>query len=77
MGLIPAFTLIGQLTGSGVILAVESKNSAEGYLTAIGSQWAFSLLPFILSIIIPESPAYLLRKNPEGGRRKIHQASLR
>ncbi|KAF2013452.1 general substrate transporter [Aaosphaeria arxii CBS 175.79] len=33
-----------------------------GYLVALGSQWILAVPPFVLSFVLPESPAYLVRK---------------
>ncbi|RYP34948.1 hypothetical protein DL767_004025 [Monosporascus sp. MG133] len=62
MALFPTFTLMGQLIGSGVVFSIEGDETSKGYLTAFGSQWALSVAPFILSFVLPESPAYLVRK---------------
>ncbi|PSN61928.1 MFS general substrate transporter [Corynespora cassiicola Philippines] len=62
MALFPVFTLLGQLIGALVIFSVEEYESEKGYLIAMGSQWAFSIAPFILAFIMPESPPYLVRR---------------
>ncbi|RYP87363.1 hypothetical protein DL769_000567 [Monosporascus sp. CRB-8-3] len=62
MALFPTFTLIGQLIGSVVVFSIEGDETSKGYLAAFGSQWALSAAPFILSFVLPESPAYLVRK---------------
>jgi MFS family permease len=60
MAFFPAFTLLGQLTGALVIFGVLDK--ANGYSIAFGSQWPFSFVPIVVSFLIPESPAYYVRK---------------
>ena len=65
MALFPTFTLFGQLTGSVVVFVVNKTGGQTGYLGAFGSQWVLSLAPFILSIVIPESPSYLVGKGDE------------
>ena len=62
MALVPTFTLLGQLIGALVIFGIEDNPSARGYMVSLGSQWILSLAPFILSVTMPESPAYLVRK---------------
>ncbi|RYP93472.1 hypothetical protein DL770_000356 [Monosporascus sp. CRB-9-2] len=62
MALFPTFTLMGQLIGSAVVFSIEGDGTSKGYLVAFGSQWALSAAPFILSFVLPESPAYLVRK---------------
>lgn len=65
MALFPTFTLIGQLIGAIVVYAVNQMGSKSGYLGAFGSQWILLLGPLILSCLMPESPAHLLRTNQE------------
>lgn len=62
LALFPTFTMLGQLLGAIVIYAASSYDSSRSYLTAFGSQWAFSVPPLILAIVMPESPAYLVRR---------------
>lgn len=61
MALFPTFTLIGQLVGSVVVFAVEGAGSDVGYRAAFASQWILSIAPFILSVVMPDSPAHLVR----------------
>lgn len=63
LALFPAFTLLGQLIGAIVIFLVSRMESSTSYLIALGSQWPLSVGPFILALLMPESPAYLIRKN--------------
>ena len=60
MAFFPAFTLLGQLTGALVIYG--SLNRDKGYAVAFGSQWPFSFVPIIVAFLIPESPAWYVRK---------------
>ncbi|CAI6340700.1 unnamed protein product [Periconia digitata] len=70
--LVPVFTLLGQLIGGVVCVAMASNKTPASYLIAMGSQWALALPPFILAIFIPESPAYLLnKKNPQGALQSL------
>lgn len=62
MALFPTFTLLGQLIGAVVVYSIQPIEGNRGYLVALGSQWALSLCPMALSFLIPESPAYLVRK---------------
>ncbi|KAL4946760.1 hypothetical protein BDV06DRAFT_217918 [Aspergillus oleicola] len=66
----PIFMLLGQLIGSIVVYVSLNKTGAAGYKTCIISEWAFSVLPFVVAILMPESPAYLIRKNKIGAARK-------
>ncbi|KAH7359676.1 major facilitator superfamily domain-containing protein [Pyrenochaeta sp. MPI-SDFR-AT-0127] len=60
MAFFPAFTLLGQLTGALVIYSVLNKD--KGYAIAFGSQWPFSFVPIVVAFLIPESPAWYVRK---------------
>ncbi|KAF1961924.1 MFS general substrate transporter [Byssothecium circinans] len=60
MAFFPVFTCLGQLTGALVIYG--SLDKKRGYVTAFGSQWPFSFLPIIVAFLIPESPAWYIRK---------------
>ncbi|KAJ5620789.1 hypothetical protein N7510_004773 [Penicillium lagena] len=62
MALSPTFMLLGELIGAAVIFACEHRDSSSAYLIPFGTQWITTALPFVLAIIIPESPSYLLRK---------------
>ena len=62
LALFPTFTMLGQLLGAIIIYASSSYDSQRSYLTAFGSQWAFSIPPLVLAVFMPESPAYLVRK---------------
>ncbi|CAI7578706.1 unnamed protein product [Penicillium pancosmium] len=61
MALSPTFMLLGELIGAAVIFACEKKDSAAAYLIPFGTQWIFTVLPFALAIVMPESPSYLIR----------------
>ncbi|PSN73878.1 MFS general substrate transporter [Corynespora cassiicola Philippines] len=61
MAFFPAFTLVGQLTGALVIYG--SLGADKGYITAFYSQWPFSFVPVVVAIMIPESPAWYIRKD--------------
>ncbi|KAK8096048.1 general substrate transporter [Apiospora kogelbergensis] len=65
MVLFPTFTLLGQLVGAIVVFVVNGVEGPTGYLGAFGSQWVLALAPFILACLMPESPAYLVRKGYE------------
>lgn len=58
----PVFQLVGQLIGAGISLAAEDMEGPKSYRICIISEWPFSALPILLSILIPESPIYLVRK---------------
>ncbi|KAL1598052.1 hypothetical protein SLS60_008540 [Paraconiothyrium brasiliense] len=54
---------LGQLLGALVIFGVNQIKNETGYLIAFGVQWAFSIAPFGMAFLLPESPAYLVREN--------------
>lgn len=56
----PTFTLLGQLIGAAVIYACLDLE--KGYRICFATQWPFSVMPFVVALIIPESPTYLVRK---------------
>ena len=62
LALFPAFTLLGQLIGAIVIFLISRIESQASYLIAFATMWPFSVGPFILAFVMPESPAYLIRK---------------
>ncbi|KAJ6015399.1 hypothetical protein N7540_009990 [Penicillium herquei] len=62
MALSPTFMLLGELIGAAVIYGCEHKDSSAAYLIPFGTQWITTLLPFIIAVIMPESPSHLLRK---------------
>lgn len=68
MSFVPIFTLLGQLVGAIIIFAVSNSESSSAYAIAVGSQWALAVPPLILSLFLPESPAYLLKtkRDPTG-----------
>lgn len=57
----PTFTLLGQLIGAAVIYGCLGID--KGYRICFALQWPFSAIPFVMALIIPESPTYLIRKN--------------
>lgn len=62
MALSPTFMLLGELIGAAVIFACEKKKSTAAYLVPFGTQWIFTVLPFVVAVVLPESPSYLIRK---------------
>lgn len=70
MALFPTFMLLGQIIGAVVIYASSSDPTPKSYLTSFASQWPFSAVPFVMAIIVPESPSHLARK-------ENHAAALR
>ncbi|KAL3429890.1 general substrate transporter [Aspergillus tetrazonus] len=63
LGLFPTFILMGQLIGSIIIYAMAARRGPEGYKLCFVSEWPFSVLPFVVSFLMPESPTYLIREN--------------
>lgn len=70
LALVPAFNLVGQLTGSVILFVINSVGGHKGYLGAFGSQWILALLSFVLSVFLPESPAWFIRRDDEAGARR-------
>ena len=62
MALLPTFMLLGQIIGAGVVFSSSSDPTPQSYLTSFASQWPFSAVPFIMAIIVPESPSHLVRE---------------
>jgi MFS family permease len=62
MAFFPVFTLLGQLIGAVVVYTSLDYPGKRPYTTPMIAQWPFSAVPLVIAIILPESPAYLLRK---------------
>jgi SP family general alpha glucoside:H+ symporter-like MFS transporter len=74
MALFPAFNLLGQFLGAVTVFGCNSLTDEKGYLIALGLQWLFSIVPFTAAFLIPESPAWLVRKNDmEGARASLEK----
>lgn len=63
MALFPTFTMLGQLVGAIEILVSSGDPSNKSYLVSFASQWPFSAVPFVMALIVPESPAYLVHRD--------------
>lgn len=59
----PIFTLLGQLIGAVVVHSRMKSSSAESYHICFASQWALSAASLGFAIFLPESPAWLVRRN--------------
>ncbi|KAL4982685.1 general substrate transporter [Aspergillus falconensis] len=73
LGLFPTFILLGQLIGSIIIYVMAARPGSEGYKLCFVSEWPFSVLPFVVSFLMPESPTYLIRKNRLDEARKCQE----
>jgi len=62
MAMFPAFNILGQLLGALIIFGINSIKDERSYIIAFSMQWAVSIFPFAMVFILPESPAYLVRK---------------
>lgn len=75
--LLPVMTMLGQLIGGLVVFGCLSVEGEWGYLIALASQWALSLLLVVTAVFIPESPPYLLRKGKidaaRRSQRRLHE----
>ena len=65
MALFPTFTLLGQLVGAVVIYVSLRDASSNSYRLSFASQWPFSAVPLVMALVVPESPAYLVRRDRE------------
>jgi MFS family permease len=74
MALNPAFLFLGQLVGAAIMIATGDLPGEWSYRVALASQWPLSLLIFVFAFVIPESPAYLIRK---GNYDKAHRSISR
>lgn len=70
LALYPIFTLVGQLVGSLVVQGVLSIPGPRSYRIAFATQWPFAFFPLVVSVFIPESPAWLVRLNRISTARK-------
>ncbi|KAH8901661.1 MFS general substrate transporter [Thozetella sp. PMI_491] len=61
LALFPIFTLIGQLIGSIIVQVTFGMPGTSSYRTCFASQWPFTALPLIVSVLLPESPPWLIR----------------
>jgi len=72
MAAFPIFQLIGQISGSIIIQVMMERPGRDSYRITFATMWAFSIIPLISSLIIPESPAWLLRKGKTDQAVKAH-----
>ena len=63
LALFPILLLFGQLVATGVTLGLEGMETMWSYRIAIATSWPFSIIPILLGILLPESPALLLRRD--------------
>jgi SP family general alpha glucoside:H+ symporter-like MFS transporter len=67
-----AFVLIlGQLIAAAIVGALIVIPKASSYRVALASQWAFAGWALLVGIVIPESPAYYLKRGNETTARKV------
>lgn len=59
----PIFILLGQLAGAIVVFTSLDIEGSTSYTTPFASQWPFSAFLIVVAVVIPESPAYLIREN--------------
>ncbi|PYH95658.1 MFS general substrate transporter [Aspergillus ellipticus CBS 707.79] len=69
----PLFTLLGQLVGSVVVYEALDVRGSRGYLDCFASQWAFSVVPLVVAVGLPESPTYLVRRGRVGEARRAQR----
>lgn len=63
MAFFPIFKLLGQLIGAIASFTVIGSEEPSAYRLCFATQWPFSGLLSIFALLLPESPAYLLRKD--------------
>lgn len=61
MALCPTFVLLGQLVGALVVFLSSSGDTSSAYLVTFISMWPFSAITLLIAILVPESPAFLVR----------------
>lgn len=71
--LFPAFNLLGNIVGSVIVQIQMDVVGRNSYRVLFATQWAFSVIPLIASFVIPESPAWLLRKGKVERARRNNQ----
>ncbi|KAL7903921.1 general substrate transporter [Trichoderma velutinum] len=59
------FTILGEIIGAVIIQSRVTIAGPASYRVPIAVQWAFSAIPLLLVMVLPESPAWLLRKGKE------------
>lgn len=78
--LISILMLLGQLIGALVIRSQQSNKYASSYLVPLASQWAFSGILILVALLVPESPAWLIRMSrPDkalDALRRLHTAAV-
>lgn len=72
LALLPINTLLGQLIGAGVVFGLSHATSRRPYLIALATQWPLAVLVFVVALVVPESPAYLVAQ----GRSDVALRSL-
>ncbi|KAJ9610482.1 hypothetical protein H2200_005259 [Cladophialophora chaetospira] len=58
----PIFFLLGQLISAVIVFAAEDIEGPRSYRMCMISQWPFSAVPFIVALLMPESPVHLVRR---------------
>ncbi|OJJ85405.1 uncharacterized protein ASPGLDRAFT_45371 [Aspergillus glaucus CBS 516.65] len=80
MALFPTFTQLGQLVGAIAIYVSSRDSSDKSYLVSLASQWPFSAVPFAMALLVPESPAYLVRRDRSAAalrsERRLHGSKV-
>lgn len=70
----PFFTLVGQVIGAITVQILLNVNGPQAYRSCFASQWPFSAVPLVLSLVMPESPAWLIRQQRLEDARKAFQS---
>lgn len=69
----PVFQLVGQIIGASIVQVQMNVTGPSSYRVAFATQFAFAVMPLIVSCIMPESPVWLLRRNKVERARRNNQ----
>jgi MFS family permease len=72
----PIFQLVGQILGAVVVQTQIDNESRSAYRLCFILMWPFCFLPAVLSLILPESPVWLIRKGRIEAALRCHERLL-
>ncbi|KAH8655267.1 general substrate transporter, partial [Xylariales sp. PMI_506] len=62
VSMIAPFSVLGQILAALVLKSQVQSLSPSAYRVPMATQWVFSIIPLLVGILLPESPAWLMRK---------------